>query len=84
MLRKMLAQVVENETTLSDGEGFFERGGGDGDDGGFSQGVDFFQLRAGEFVGLPLVDFDVVGGGGEAFFEEPDDALGAGFFEPER
>lgn len=82
MRREALAKVLENEPALSDGEGFGERRGRDGDDGGFAERVDFFELRAGEFVGLALVDFDFVGEVGQAFLEEPDYALGTGLFEP--
>lgn len=46
--------------------------------------MDFFELRRRELVRLALVNFYGVGGGLRAFFEEPDDALGAGLLEPER
>jgi hypothetical protein len=44
--------------------------------------VDFLELRRRELVGQALVDFYRVGGVFGTFFEEPDDALGAGFLEP--
>jgi hypothetical protein len=50
--------------------------------GDFAERVDLLELRRRELGGQALVDFYGVRGVFGTFFEEPDDALGAGFLEP--
>lgn len=73
----MIQQILHNKATLSDDHGFRSRGL-HRDDGRFAQGVDLLELGGRELGGwvavedLKLVrDFEL--------FEEPEDALGAGF-----
>ncbi len=80
VLPKVRAQVFHDGAGLGDGGGGLLGGGLDGDDGGFAEGVDRFELGPGEHVCAAGVGAQVVGEG--ELFEEPEDALGAGFFEP--
>lgn len=82
--REVVAQVLEDGSALGQNNGLREQGSSDSNDWRFTQRVDGFQFRRCKLVGLTLVDLDIVGGCFGAFFEEPDDALGAGFLEPGR
>ncbi len=80
---KVLSQVLSNEARLGQDEGLARLGGrvlgvgreGDGDDGGFAQGVDLLELGWGEHVGAAAEDLDLVGE--MELLEQPGDALGA-------
>ena len=77
---EMVDEVLDDVARLGDGDGrAARRGGGDGDDGGFAEGVHALQVRWGEHL-LPLEGVEVVVE--VELFEEPEDALGAGLFEP--
>ena len=76
---EVVNEIFDNETRFGEHQGFGIGMGRYADDGRFAQRVDLFQLRWREHV-LALVGFEGVGYG--EFFEEPEDALGAGFFEP--
>lgn len=80
--RKVIAKVLADCSTLSQNDGLIERRGRDSDQRRFAERVNGFELRRCELVGLPLVHFHVVGSFLGTFFEEPDDTLGAGLFEP--
>jgi hypothetical protein len=80
--REMVAEVLANGGTLGQHDGLGERWSSDGHQRRFAERVDFLELRRCELAGQALVDFYGVRGVFGAFFEEPDDALGAGFFEP--
>ena len=80
--REVVAEVLADGGTLGQHDGLRERWGGDGHQRRFAERVDFLELRRRELGGQALVDFYGVGGVFGAFFEEPDDALGAGFLEP--
>lgn len=74
--------ILEDEGAFGYDDGLCALAGReDGDNGGLSEGVDFFELGRCEHGLLVAVeDFDgVVGLDG---LEEPDDALGARLFEP--
>lgn len=83
LLPKMITEILDNGAGLGDDArwGFGRGGGADGDDGGLAEGVDGFEIGRGEAgAGVARVDGEGVGEG--KFFEEPEDAVGAGFFEP--
>lgn len=76
----MVDEVLDDETRLREDQGLGVGGAGrDADEGRFAQRVDLFELGRREHV-LPLVGFEAVADW--ELFEEPEDALGAGFFEP--
>jgi hypothetical protein len=79
---EVVAEVLADGGTLGQHDGLRERWGGDGHQRRFTERVDFLELRRRELGGQALVDFYGVGGVFGTFFEEPDDALGAGFLEP--
>ena len=78
----MVAEVLADGSTLGQHDGLGERWGGDGHQRRFAERVDGFELRRRELAGQTLVDFYGVGRVFGTFFQEPDDALGAGFLEP--
>lgn len=79
---EVVAEVLADGGTLGQHDGLRERWSGDSHQRRFAERVDLLELRRREFVGQALVDFYGVRGAFGAFFEEPDDALGAGFLEP--
>lgn len=78
----MVHQVLRHEATLRQNNRLGARiARRDGHDGGLAQGVNLLELRGREegfFVAVEDLDFV----GDLEFFEEPDDALGAGVVEP--
>lgn len=83
VLSEVITQVLEDRSALCKHNWLGEGWSGDGNDRRLAQRVDFLELRRRELVRLTLVDFHGVGGGFGAFFEKPDDALGARLLEPE-
>lgn len=79
MWREVVDQVLGHVSGLGEYEWFWSVCGFDGEDGGFAEGVHVLEFRGCEHV-LAFVGLDGVVYFG--FFEEPDDALGAGLFEP--
>ena len=79
MWREMINQVFYHGSRLGEHERFGCVGGFDGEDGGFAEGVHVLEFGGCEHI-LPFVGLDVIVYFG--FFEKPEDALGAGLFEP--
>lgn len=78
---EMLAQILDNHRRLGQHKRLGRRAGRlEGDDGRLAQRVDLLELGGCEEVGAALEGLEVVGE--VEFFKEPEDALGAGFFEP--
>lgn len=78
---EMLAQILDNHRRLGQHKRLGRRAGRlEGDDGRLAERVDLLELGGCEVVGAALEDLEVIGE--VEFFEEPEDALGAGFFEP--
>jgi hypothetical protein len=76
----MVDQVLDDCAWLGEHERFGGRWWFDLDDGWFAQRVDVFQFWVGEEVFLPFVCLERVGE--VQLFQEPEDAVGAGGFEP--
>ena len=76
---KMVDQVLGHEPRLGKYERIWGIRGFDGEDGGFAERVHVLEFRGCKHV-LAFVGLDGVVYFG--FFEEPEDALGAGLFEP--
>ena len=77
---EVVAQILRNKARLSENQ---RRGGVcvlDTDNGGLSEGMDVLEFLGGEHVGAALEGFQFVGD--VEFFEEPEDALGAGLLQP--
>lgn len=77
---KVGAEILDNHGGLGQNEWLRAVGCGDGDDGGFTQRLNLFQLVGCCHVGLALEGLDLVGD--VEFFQEPDDPLSAGLFQP--
>ena len=92
---KVLSQILHDETRLGQDDGLAlflvgcwvlgigrlgRWGEGDGDDGGFAEGMDLLEFGRGEHVGAAAEDLDVVGE--VELLEQPGDTLGAGVVEP--
>lgn len=78
---EMLAQILDNHRRLGQHKRLGRRAGRlEGDDGRLAQRVDLLELGGREEVGAALEGLEVVGE--VEFFKEPEDTLGAGFFEP--
>lgn len=77
---KVVAQILGDKARLSENQ----RLGGvfvlDANDGGLSEGMDFLKFLGSKHVGTALEGFEFVGN--VEFFEEPEDALGAGLLQP--
>ncbi len=76
---EMLNQILDDAPRLREHEGRVARGRLDGHDGDLADRVHGFETGGREH-GFALVGLEGVGE--VEFFEEPEDALGAGFFEP--
>lgn len=79
---KVIAEVLEDRSTFGQNDGLGQRRSSNGHHRRFAEWVNGFELRRCEFVGLSLVHFDGVLCVLGAFFEKPDDALGARLLEP--
>ena len=79
---EVVAEVLADGGTLGQHDGLGERWGGDGHERRFAERVDGFELRRRELAGQTLVDFYGVRRVFGTFFQEPNDALGAGFLKP--
>jgi len=77
----VFGQVLSDEARLGKSQGISSSRSVDFDDWRFAQRVNFLELWRCEHFGGALEDFDVVVD--IAFFEEPDEALGSGFVEPD-
>lgn len=78
---EMLNEVFHNQSALSYDCGLGGSSRLDAYDGGFAQCVNFLEFWRAELCFLVAVE-DLEFVGEVEFFEEPEDALGAGLFEP--
>ena len=80
VLAIMIDQVLDDQAGLGDHERLLQIRARDADDGRFAQRVDLLEFWVGQHFGGALVGFQVVGD--VQLFQEPEDALRAGFFKP--